>query len=239
MQIEGRNPVQELLRSNKKVSILFIQHSIVKNDKIKEIVSFAQKKGIRIKKIGKNKLKKMSRTKNHQGIIAKAIREFDNLNVILNNLNKERKQPFFTIINEVLYQHNLGAIIRTAECAGCSAVIIPKKTRLTEEAVRASMGATEHIPLIKTNLFSAIKYLKEYDIKIIGLEASGKKSIYKEKLDLPVAFVIGGEHSGITSSLYKKCDIVLKIPLFGKMNSLNMSNAAAIALFEKIRQDIK
>lgn len=237
MQIEGRNPVLETLKSNQKVLIIFIQYKTVKTEKIKEIISLAQKKGIRVRKTGRNKLDKMSKTKNHQGIIAKTLRRFETLNKILDKLRNNDKQPFFVIINEVLYQHNLGAIIRTAECAGCSGVIIQNKTKLTAEAVRSSMGATEHIPIIKENLFNAIKTLKSNDVKIAGLEASGKKTIYQEHLNVPIAFIIGGEDSGITRPILNKCDIVLKIPLFGKINSLNMSNAAAVTLFEKVRQD--
>jgi len=238
MQIEGRNPVFEALKSDTKFRVLYIQSKIVKSDKIRQIISLAHKKGVRIKKIGANKLKRMSRTKNHQGVIAKVLRRYDTLEDIINKLEISKKIPFFAILQETLYQQNLGAIIRSAECAGCNGVIISNKINLTSEAVRASMGATEYIPIIKTNIFNALKILNKYSIKIIGLEASGEKDIYKTDLKGPVAFFIGGEHSGITKSFIKKCDIVINIPLFGKINSLNMSNAAAIAFYEKVRQEL-
>ncbi|MDD3647237.1 MAG: 23S rRNA (guanosine(2251)-2'-O)-methyltransferase RlmB [Candidatus Dojkabacteria bacterium] len=238
MQIEGRNPVYELLNSENPVSIVFMQNDIGQTDKIKQIVSLAKKNGVRLRKIGRHKLDKLSRTKNHQGVIARVRRDFLSLNEILDKLDQEDKIPFFVMISEVLYQQNLGAIIRTAECAGCTGVIIPKKTRINEEAARASMGAVEHVEIIKENLFNAIKILKKKGVPVVGLEADGKRSIYETNLVGPITIIIGGEHSGIGKSLEAKCDLVLKIPLFGKINSLNMSNAAAIALFEKVRQEI-
>jgi 23S rRNA (guanosine2251-2'-O)-methyltransferase len=238
MQIEGRNPVLETLKSDTKVNLVLVQSRSVNAPRIREIISAARKKGIRVRKVGRNKLDKMSKTKNHQGVIAQVRRELKSLIEILDELLQADKQPFFVLINEVHHQQNLGAIIRTAECAGCSGVIIPSKTKITAEITRASMGATEHIPIIQENIFNAIKLLKKNAIKIVGLEATGTKTIYEGDLRGSIALIIGGEHSGITKSLLTKCDIVLKIPLFGKINSLNMSNAAAIALFEKIRQGL-
>jgi 23S rRNA (guanosine2251-2'-O)-methyltransferase len=237
MQVEGRNPVAETLKSDRDVSVVYIQHNITKDEKIREIISLAQKRGIRIRKTGKNKLLKMSHTKNHQGVIASVKYDFKSLNEIIGEIWQSKKQPFFVIINEVLYQQNLGAIIRTAECAGSTGVIIPKNTKITPEAIRASMGATEHIPVIMENLFNAIKILKRDGIRIIGLDAEGKRSIFQENLKGPIAIIVGGVHSGIGKSFIAKCDDVLKIPLSGKINSLNMSNAAAVALFEKVRQE--
>ena len=238
MQVEGRNPVLEVLRSDKKVSIIFIQNNLKHTDKIKEIVSLAHKKGVRIRKIGKNQIQNKSKTKNHQGIIAATTQTFHSLREVIAKTRKNREKPFFVILNQVLYQQNLGAIIRSAECAGCNGVIIPKSVRMTEESIRASMGATEHISIIRENLFNAMRILKEEDIKIVGLEAEGESYIYDANLTGAIAFVIGGEHSGVTKSIMAKCDIVIKIPIFGKIGSLNMSNAAAIALFEKVRQEI-
>lgn len=239
MQVEGRNPVLETLKSDKKVSVIYIQNTIVKSTKVRSIISHANKKGIRIRKVGKNNLKKMSKTKNHQGIIAKIRYEFDNLREVLEKPETFETQPFFVIVNQVLYQHNLGAIIRTAECAGSNGVIVPKNTKLTAQALRTSMGATNHIPVMKANLFNAFKLLRKYGIRIAALEADANSTIYKENLTGAIAIVIGGEHSGVTRSIQKKVDTVLNIPLFGKINSLNMSNAVAVALFEKRRQDLE
>jgi 23S rRNA (guanosine2251-2'-O)-methyltransferase len=239
MQIEGRNPVLEALKSDQKVSIVYIQNNIVKSDKVRDIIRAANSKGIRVRKIGRNNLDKHSRTKSHQGVIAKVFYKFFSLNEVLEELSETKKQPFFVMMNNVLYQHNLGAIIRTAECAGCTGVIIPKTVKLTEDALRSSMGAANHIPVIKENLLNAIKILKSYDITVAGLEASGEETIYETNLAGPIAVLVGEEHSGITKSFLSKCDKVIKIPLFGKINSLNMSNAAAVTIFEKVRQELE
>jgi 23S rRNA (guanosine2251-2'-O)-methyltransferase len=239
MQIEGRNPVLETLRAGKKISVLYIQHKIVQTEKIREILKRAQKKGIRIQKVGKNNLTRMSKTKVHQGVIAKIKYEAKSLREVLLDVEEQNREPFFIMTNEVLYQHNLGAIVRSAEVGGCNGVIVPLKTKITAEAVRASMGATEHIPIIKENIFSAVKILTDEGIKIVGLEASGDTYLYDEDLTGPICILIGGENIGITRALIKKCHSVLKIPIFGKINSLNMSNAAAVAIFEKVRQELK
>lgn len=237
MQVEGRNPVIEVVKSDRPVSIIYIQARSVKSPKIREIISLARKRGIRVRKVGKNKLEKMSLTKNHQGIIANVKRIYKTLNETLTELNKNNQEPFFVLVSEVLYQQNLGAIIRSAECAGCNGVIIPKNTRVLSEAIRASMGATEHISIIRENIFNAIRLLKESAIKIVGIEVLGQKTIYEEDLRGPITIIVGGEDRGIGRSLLGKCDMVLKIPLFGKINSLNMSNATAVTLFEKVRQE--
>lgn len=238
MQIEGRNPVFEALQSATKVHLVLVQSRSVKAPRIREIISLARKKGVRVRKVSSNQLKKISRTGNHQGVIAHVQRETKTLTEVLEELNQSGKQAFFVLLNEVHHMQNLGAIIRTAECAGASGVIVPPKTEITTEVTRAAMGATEHIPVISENIFNAIKILKNNAIRIVGLEASGTKTIFKTDLTGAITIIIGGEHSGITRSLLSKCDLVLKIPLFGKINSLNMSNAAAIVLFEKVRQEI-
>ena len=238
MYIEGRNPVLEAVQSDKKISNIFLQHNIALVPKIKLIMSFARSKGIRVKKVSKKQLDRLSKTKNHQGIIAIMEHRTLGLQEVLNELDREQKTPFFVIINEVLYQYNLGAIIRNAECAGCTGIIISPNTKITAEAARASMGAIVYIPLISENIFNAIKILKGYAVKIVGLETSGEKTIYEENLKGSLAIVIGGEDVGISKSMLPKLDIVLKIPLFGKINSLNMSNALAITLFEKKRQEL-
>lgn len=237
MQIEGRNPVNEALKSGRQISVVYVQSRVAKSPKVREIVSQAIKKGIRVRKMTSTFLDKISLTSSHQGVIAIEKRKIQRLQEVLDGLYEKGKTPFFVIINEVLYQQNLGAIIRSAECAGCTGVIIPLNTKVTSEAIRASMGAIEYIPVINWNLFNAMKTLKNEGVKIIGLEATGTKTIYEEDLRGGIAILVGGEDRGITPSVLKHCDIVAKIPLFGKINSLNMSNATAVALFEKVRQD--
>lgn len=239
MYIEGRNPVYEAVKSGNPIRRIYIVTGGAKSQKIREIVSEATKSGIRIQKVGKKKIDHMSRTGNHQGIIADVKRHYQKLSDMLEKLREADKDPFFVLVNDVLYQQNLGAIIRTAECAGCTGVIIPNKIKVTERVVRASMGATEHIPIIKASLFNAIKLLKDAGIWVYGLEADGQQTIYEKDLTGPVTIVIGSEDEGLGRSVGKKCNDVIKIPLFGKINSLNMSNATAVTLFEKARQELE
>jgi 23S rRNA (guanosine2251-2'-O)-methyltransferase len=238
IQIEGRNPVYEALHSDTdKVIQLYIQGRSASSPKVRSIISIAKKQGIRIRKVSSKRLDRMSHTRVHQGVIAKVRKEKVRLIDIIHKLDKKKADAFFVMFNEVLYQQNLGAIIRTAECAGCNGVIIPLKTKITAEAVRAAMGGTEHIPLINENFFNAIKILRDNAVKIVCLDVTGRKSIYEENLTGPLAFIVGGEDRGISRTIVDKCDIVLNIPIFGKINSLNMSNAAAVALYEKVRQE--
>jgi 23S rRNA (guanosine2251-2'-O)-methyltransferase len=239
MQIEGRNPVIEALSSNTQISRIYVQNKISRNNKVANIFKLANKKKIPLKIIGTHKLNQLSKTQNHQGVIAIVRYNYFNLKVTIQDLFEKNQDPFFVIIPDILHEQNLGAIIRSSECAGCNGVIISKKINLSSETVRTSMGATQHIPIIRENLFNALKTLKKNGIKIIGLEATGSKIIYDCDLRGPIAFIIGAEDKGITMSITPKCDIVLKIPLFGKISSLNMSNALSIALFEKVRQELK
>ena len=238
MLVEGRNPVLETLKSEHKVTTIFLQNRMPVSEKIKKLLSKAHKKGVRIRKMSSNKLDKLSQTQNHQGVIAIVQHKTQTLSETLDNLREKNKDPFLVFLNDVIYQQNLGAIIRSAECAGCNGVIIPRNTTLTPEAIRSSMGATEHIPIIQESIFNALKILKDDGIPIIGLEADGTSTIYEENLTGPITFIIGGEDKGITRSVLNKCDKVLKIPLYGKINSLNMSNSAAVVLFEKVRQEL-
>jgi len=239
MQIEGRNPVYEAIKAEKQISVIYVESKITGSPKIREILSTAYKRGIRVNKVTRPKLDRISHTKVHQGIIAIRKRDFYKLGDVLRDLEKTRKPAFFVIINEVLYQQNLGAIIRSAECAGASGVIIPMNIQITSECIRASMGAIEHIPVINSNTFNAIKSLQNFGARVFALEADGDKYIYEEDLSGDLAIIIGGENKGVSKPILSKCDGVLKIPLFGQVNSLNMSNATAIALFEKVRQDGK
>ena len=236
MIIEGRNPVFEAMRSDKKISKILVQSSSTASEKIREILALAQKKGVRVQKISRSKLDNLSRTANHQGVIAYSSLTIYKLDEVLDLLERIKRDPFFVIIPDVLYQQNLGAIIRSAECAGCSGVIIGTNIRILPEAGRTSMGAIEHIPIIRHNIFNAIRELRRNAIKVYAIEAEGKSDIYNTDLSGGIALVIGAEDKGVSSAIEKKCDDVIKIPLFGKLNSLNMSNAAAVVLFEKKRQ---
>jgi 23S rRNA (guanosine2251-2'-O)-methyltransferase len=233
-QIEGRNPVLESLRAKSPLKKIFLDQASKPDSKIKEILSLARRQHILLKKTNRKFLNKISRTASHQGIIAYAETQPTSLSYILNST----ASPFLVILTEVLYEQNLGAILRSAEAAGVNAVIIPKKGQgVTPVVARTSMGASEYLPVIQEGLFSTLKQIRKLGVRIIGADQNAKMIYYQENLKGPIAFIIGGEDKGLTSQIKNQCHCLVKIPLKGKITSLNMSVATAILLFEKNRQD--
>ncbi len=238
MQIEGRNPVLEALKADNTSLIkkIFVEKNInQKNNKIKTILSLARKRHIDVKFLKKYLLDKKSQTKNHQGVIA--IKKIL-VSKTFSDLTNERN-AFLIYIREALYEHNIGAIIRTAEIFNMTGVILPPKIKITPQIVRASMGATEHINIINYNLFQAIKMAKDKNISVIGIERSSKATdLTKVKLKLPIMLIIGGEDRSLSKEILNKCDKTIMIPMKGKINSLNMSVAAAITIYEIFKQNL-
>jgi 23S rRNA (guanosine2251-2'-O)-methyltransferase len=238
MQIEGRNPVLESLHSKREFERLKVQEGIKIDMKIKRILDLARSKKIYIEEVPKKKLDKMSETGVHQGVIAIAReRKPKTFEELLKMIQDKGEQPFLIYIREVLYEHNLGAIIRSAECAGVQGVIVPPSTEISAQVIRASMGASEHVQIVKGSLFQIIKEAQKNGIKTVGIEISGEKSLYKTDLRGPVMIFVGGEDRGLSKEIIDKLDETVKIPMRGKVNSLNMSVAAAITIYEKVRQD--
>jgi 23S rRNA (guanosine2251-2'-O)-methyltransferase len=239
MQIEGRNPVLELLRTDKDVTALHIQHHINQDTKINAILKKAKKKDVRIYRRDRKALDKMSQTGNHQGVIAVYKRvETVNLDELIDNL-RASDLPFRGVyIREAYHEHNIGAIIRSAEAAGFNAIIMPPKMNVTPQIVRASMGATEHINIYSESLFPLIKKFRSEGIKVVGIERADNSVIHTEAdLTGDILLIIGGEDRELSTSVIEKIDQVVEIPMRGKVNSLNMSVAAALVIFEVSRQD--
>lgn len=239
MNIEGRNPVLELLRSDRPIERLYIQHRLHQDTKINAIVKKAKKKDAKITRKTKKELDRMSETKAHQGVIA--ISKHVN-NITLNQFVEERLvsgEPLQILyIREAFHEFNIGAIIRTAECAGFDAVVLPPKINITSQIVRASMGASEHIMIFSSALFPLMKNLKKKNIKVVGIERT-EESVLHTDADLKedIMLIIGGEDRELSEQITKKCDQVVQIPMKGKVNSLNMSVAAAIVIYETMRQN--
>lgn len=232
MRIEGRNPVLESLRSQREVKKVFIQKNINIDEKIQSILNKAQEKHAKIEWITRQELDKMSQTQSHQGIIAEVEH---NQNLSLDDIIDFSKTNRLIFIRDANHMHNIGAIIRTAECAGYDAVILPPKIKMTGDIVRASMGATEHIPVINYSLFQLLKDIKKLNFNIYAIERSDKAVDYnKINYDDNFLLLIGGEDKSLTDEIFAKCDQTIKIPMFGKVNSLNMSVAAAIVIFKSI-----
>lgn len=238
-QVEGRNAVREALRAGKKVVNLMIEESIKFDDRITEIYNLARQRNIDIDRPYPSKMKRLSKTGgHHQGVIAQIELEAEEkIEVILNNLRKTNKTPFFIILTNVLYEHNLGAVLRSAETTGVDAVLVNNKTpQLTAIVERTAVGAGEYVPLIHTNLFTTLNYLRNEGVKIFGAREGNNKIIYRCDFTLPIAIVIGAEDKGISDPISKNIDQFISIPLLGKIESLNMSVAAALCMYEVVRQ---
>jgi 23S rRNA (guanosine2251-2'-O)-methyltransferase len=237
--IEGRNPVLESLRAKQLITDVFIKEGVLIDSKISEILELCKKSKIRYKFVDKKFLDKMSNFAIHQGIIAiRHETRQQSLLECLEDFEKRKQMPFVIYIREAQNEFNVGSIIRSAESAGANLVILPPKTHITPQMIRASMGASEHITVVNENLFSAIKTCQEWAMKVVGIELTGEKYYYQENLQGPMMLIIGGEDRSLSAEVTNKCDFVVKIPQLGKVNSLNMSIAASIVMFEKVKQDL-
>ncbi|MBQ2739806.1 MAG: 23S rRNA (guanosine(2251)-2'-O)-methyltransferase RlmB [Oscillibacter sp.] len=237
--IEGRNAVIEALRAGENIDKIFIQKG--ETDKtLGHIASKARAAGIVVVDADKRKLDGMSRTHAHQGVIAlAAMREYVSVEDILEKAAEKGEKPLIVICDEISDPHNLGAIIRTAECAGAHGVVIPKRRSagLTAVVAKTSAGAVAHMPVARVaNIPSLINDLKKQGVWVFGTAAKGTTELYKADLKGSAAIVIGSEGDGMTRLAEENCDFLVSIPMKGKLNSLNASAAAAILLYEAVRQ---
>lgn len=234
--IYGRNPILEALNEGVRIDSLLIQNGI--EGSAKKVVGKAREKGIKIKYASKKDLDRITDA-NHQGIIAFVeVYRYAQINDMLNSMLNAEEKPFVVVLDGIEDPHNMGAIIRTAEAAGVQGVIIPenRSASVNETVVKTSTGAVFHMPVAKvTNLSRTIDTLKDKGFWIYGLDMDGA-DYYKEDLTGPVALVVGSEGNGLSRLVKEKCDVIMSIPMMGKTNSLNASNAAAIAIYEVRKQ---
>lgn len=240
--IEGRNPVLELLESEKDINKIFIQLG-EKNGSINKIIAKAREKRIVIVEVKKSKLDEISETKNHQGVIA-IVPPFEYCDVydILEYAKEKEEKPFILILDGIEDPHNLGSIIRTGETAGVHGIIIPKRRSVAVNATvaKTSAGAVEHVKVARvSNINDTIKYLKENNVWIYGTDGQAKTMYYNQDFRDGVAIIIGSEGFGMSDLVRKNCDGLLKIPMKGKINSLNASVSAGIVMYEIVKQRIK
>ena len=237
--IEGRNAVIEALRAGTNIDKIFIMKGET-DSALGHIASTARKQGIVVADADKHKLDHMSRTHAHQGVIAVAsVRSYVSVSDLLQAAKDKGEPPLLVVCDELSDPHNLGAVIRTAECAGAHGVIIPKRRSagLTAVVAKTSAGAVSHIPVARVaNLPSLLKELKKEGLWIFGAAADGGTSLYDADLRGPAALVIGSEGDGMSRLVSETCDFLVSIPMKGKLNSLNASAAAAILLYEAVRQ---
>ena len=237
--IEGRNAVIEALRAGRAIDKIFIARGDV-DKTLGHIASKAREKGIVVVESDRRKLDFMSQTKAHQGVIAVcAVRDYCSIEDILALAAERGEPPFVIVCDEISDPHNLGAIIRTAECAGAHGVIIPKRRSagLTAIVGKTSAGAVSYMPVARVaNLPAALKELKKQGVWIYGTAAEGTTPLYGADLRGPAAIVIGSEGSGMGRLVRETCDFLVSIPMKGRISSLNASAAAAILLYEAVRQ---
>ena len=237
--IEGRNAVIEALRAGTAVDKVYIAKGET-DATLGHIASTARGKGIVVVEADRRKLDAMSVTHSHQGVIAvAAVREYASVSDILQSARDKGEAPLVVVCDELSDPHNLGAVIRTAEAAGAHGVIIPKRRSagLTAVVAKTSAGAVAHVPVARVpNLPVLLKELKEEGIWVFGAAADGDTSLYRADLKGPAAIVIGSEGEGMGRLVAETCDFKVSIPMRGRLNSLNASAAAAILLYEAVRQ---
>ena len=237
--IEGRNAVIEALRTEASIDKIFIQKGEV-DKTLGHIASKARAAGIVVVEADRRKLDGMSRTHAHQGVIAlAAVREYVSVDDILADAAAKNESPLIVVCDEISDPHNLGAIIRTAYCAGAHGVVIPKRRSagLTSVVAKTSAGAVSHMKVARVpNIPSLLKDLKKQGVWVFGTAANGTTSLYDADLKGAAAIVIGSEGDGMTRLAAENCDFLVSIPMKGDLNSLNASASAAILLYEAVRQ---
>lgn len=237
--IEGRNAVMEALRAGRTIDKIFIAKGDV-DKTLGHIASKARSAGIVVTEADRRKLDAMSQTHAHQGVIALcAVKEYSTIEDMLAIAAERGEAPFLVLCDEISDPHNLGAIIRTAECVGAHGVIIPKRRSVGLTAVvgKASAGALEYLPVARvSNLVSTIRDLQKAGVWVFGTAADGDTGLYTADLKGPAAIVIGNEGEGMSRLVSEACDFKVSIPMHGRISSLNASNAAAILLYEAVRQ---
>lgn len=230
--VAGRNPVVEVLSGDRDVERVFIADG--SEGSVSKIVALAREKGVIVDFVPKEKIDAMAPNVKHQGVVAKVSEyKYSELDDVFARAEASGEDPFIIILDEITDPHNLGAIIRTAECAGAHGVIIPKRraASLTQTVALSAAGAIENMPVVQvTNIGRTIEDLKGKGVWVGAADMDGE-TYYEANLTGPIAIVIGNEGKGVGRLVKEKCDFVLSIPMYGKINSLNASNAAAVLMY--------
>ncbi len=237
--LEGRNAVTEALRSGRPIDKVFLASGET-DAALQHLAAQAREAGAVVVTVDRRKLDAMSLTHAHQGVIAQAAaRAYASIEDILQTARDRGEAPLIVICDGLSDPHNLGAILRSAECAGAHGVIIPKRRSvgLTATVAKTSAGAVEYMKVARvTNLTAAIESLKENGVWIFGTAAEGSVPMYHADLKGPAAIVIGSEGDGMSRLVRQSCDVTVHIPLRGRISSLNASAAASVLLYEALRQ---
>ena len=237
--IAGRNPVIEALRAGtiiEKVVIL----SGVKGGVIEKIKQMAKRNRVPFVEVGKQKFRELVSDTTTQGVVAiVGTKSYVELEDILNLADERHEPPFILILDEIEDPQNLGALIRTAECAGIHGVVIPKHhaASVNQTVAKTSAGASEHLPVAKVvNIATTLDELKQKGLWVVGTDATAEKVYTELDYSMPIAIIIGNEGKGIRQLVKEKCDFVIKIPCYGKVESLNASVAGALVMYEAVKK---
>ena len=238
-QVEGRNSVLELLESGKDINKIFVTKG-EKHGSINKIIAKANERKIIIVEKDRKQMEEMATNRNYQGVIA-IVPPFEYVEVedILQEAKEKKEDAFILILDGIEDPHNLGSIIRTAETAGIHGVIIPKRRSASVNSTvnKSSSGAVEHMKIARvTNISETIEKLKKAGLWICGTDIDTEKYYYNQDLTGPLAIVIGNEGNGIGEKVKKKCDFLIKIPMKGKVTSLNASVSTGIVVYEAVKQ---
>jgi 23S rRNA (guanosine2251-2'-O)-methyltransferase len=236
--IYGTRAVIEAIVAGKEIEKIMVQSGLT-NDLIKELISVAKAHKVPFTFVPAEKLKRLS-TKNHQGVICLLSSvSYSSLENIIHGVFSEGREPFLLLLDRITDVRNFGAIARTAECAGVDAIVIGEKGNapITSDAMKTSAGALNHLPVCREHdLKKTIKYLQESGIQVVACTEKAKKNIYEVKFSGPTALILGSEEDGISDALLRDADELAKIPMKGKIGSLNVSVAAGVAVYEVVRQ---
>ena len=240
--VEGRNAVLELLNSDRDINKIFVQ-SGERHGSINKIIALAKENKVVVTEVEKSKLDFMSKTKNHQGVIA-VVPPFNYCEVedILDFAKTKNEDAFILILDGIEDPHNLGSIIRTAETAGVHGIIIPKRRTVTVNSTvaKVSAGAVEHMKIARVNnITETIRKLKENGLWIIGTDGEARTLYYNQDLKGDIAIIIGSEGFGMSRLVKENTDMLVKIPMKGKITSLNASVSAGIIIYEAVKQRLK
>ncbi len=234
----GIQPVSEALKSDQEIERIYIQKGL-KGDHVRDIVKECRNRNIPCQNVPIEKLNKITR-KNHQGLICLVSPiSYSSIENVIENCYNSGNDPFILILDRITDVRNFGAISRTAECAGVNAILIPDKgaAQINSDALKTSSGALNHIPVCRThNLKDGIEFLKNSGLKIISCTEKTEDSLFETDLSGPVAIILGSEENGISPEYLKLSDARAKIPINGAIDSLNVSVAAGVIMYEAIRQ---
>lgn len=238
-RIEGKNSILEALKADHSINRLYLEKGS-KDPTLERLYAIARNKGIVVTYLDKSKLDSMSVTRNHQGVIADAApHNYVEVSDILKTAEDKGQPPFILILDSITDPNNLGSIIRTAECAGVHGIILPKRrsVSLSPTVAKVAAGAAEHVPIAKvTNLVRTIQDLKKTGIWVAGADINGGTMYDKYDYKSALAVVIGSEGEGISRLVRENCDVLLKIPMYGEINSLNAAVATALIVFRAAKE---